>query len=87
MEELKVGDIIVCHKSVIMSDTHDKVTSIGKKYRIERIWHDNDKITIKNDLNRLHHFSLIEGEQSYYKIWFNNIKFLRYKKLKKLNLL
>lgn len=77
MLELKVGDFLICH-SVCKMMGGGKTTTIGKSYKIIKIY--DDCIYIKDDENDEHAFRL-----SNYQKWFNDIKRERKSKLNRIN--
>jgi hypothetical protein len=80
--ELKIGDILICHKPCKMINTGLVTTTIGKYYKIISIqFHE---ITIIDDQGDIHTFDINEDHECSYTIWFNSIKIMRMKKLKKL---
>lgn len=53
---VSVGDSVLCHTPVIMSESGNRKTTIGKTYEVMTIR--GDKFTIINDDNEIHYFSI-----------------------------
>jgi len=77
---LKVGDILICHKKLSM---YDNALTINKIYEINNVVRDH--YVIINDYSEKHWFSYKKNNHSYYKQWFYSLKDIRKKKIEKLN--